>query len=126
MKYCSEICKKKDENYHSRYCEYAGVDPEDETDEPYVLKSDSVRGVCGLQNLGNTCFLNSALQCLSHSTPLTQYFLDKRFKPEINETNVLGTKGKLVKAYAKFIKNVWAGTSNTFSPTELKLAIARV
>jgi hypothetical protein len=34
-------------------------------------------GMTGLKNLGNTCYMNSILQCMSATTPLARYFLSK-------------------------------------------------
>ncbi|XP_044153805.1 ubiquitin carboxyl-terminal hydrolase 36 [Bufo gargarizans] len=46
--------------------------------EKLSLKWERVSRVgAGLQNLGNTCFLNSTVQCLTYTPPLANYLLSK-------------------------------------------------
>ncbi|KAF0687252.1 Aste57867_20981 [Aphanomyces stellatus] len=65
-------------------------------------------GAVGLLNLGNTCFLNCALQCLSATAIWRPYFLQKLFAKDINRHNKLGTKGKTVHAFAAILGSIWS------------------
>ncbi|CAF1298009.1 unnamed protein product [Adineta ricciae] len=67
------------------------------------------RGYCGLQNIGNTCYMSSALQCLSNVPDLTEYILKNGLASIINTTNDFGTQGKLAMAYNDLIKEMWSG-----------------
>lgn len=82
-------------------------------------------GLCGLSNMGNTCFMNSALQCLSNVPSLTNYILTDKFVDDINLNNALGMHGEIARTYGELIKVMWSGNNVSTLPREFKCAVSR-
>ncbi|XP_036852251.2 ubiquitin carboxyl-terminal hydrolase 11 isoform X8 [Manis javanica] len=99
--------------------------------QPQVMNSASEEdqefhgqpGICGLTNLGNTCFMNSALQCLSNVPQLTEYFLKNCYLEELNFCNPLGMKGEIAEAYADLVKQAWSGRHRSIVPNVFKTKV---
>jgi ubiquitin C-terminal hydrolase len=113
--YCSKKCSYDDFYIHIQSCE---------KEKLTIERSESSRfGLVGLTNLGNTCYMNTAIQCISNCWELTNYFLRNYYQSHINTVNPIGTKGILAKKYANLIKHLWYGMEVVYSPFDLKNAI---
>ena len=90
-----------------------------------TLLSTGTGGRCGLTNLGNTCYMNSALQCLSNTAPLRAKFLGNVAAREVNRTNKMGYKGESVDAFSSLLRLLWSGKHSTVAPRGFKAALDR-
>ncbi|ETO06801.1 ubiquitin specific peptidase 15 [Reticulomyxa filosa] len=87
-------------------------------------------GIIGLRNMGNTCYLNAALQCLSHTTPLTEYFLSKVFINELNKFKKFDDDPdywRVPLAVGALFNQMWSSQSfSTHMPRNVKTAVTLV
>ncbi|KAL8731721.1 MAG: hypothetical protein Q9181_004189 [Wetmoreana brouardii] len=79
----------------------------------------------GLVNFGVTCYMNATIQCLLATIPLSQFFLDNRWR-DFTQKNWKGSNGIMPEIYANLIRSLWKGDVQSVRPITLRRLCARL
>ncbi|XP_013859429.1 ubiquitin carboxyl-terminal hydrolase 2 [Austrofundulus limnaeus] len=87
-------------------------------------KNKSPQGLVGLKNLGNTCFMNSILQCLSNTSELRDYCLRNVHRIDLKTSCRNNTA--LMEEFAKLTQSLWMSVNKeAISPSDFRSQIQR-
>jgi ubiquitin C-terminal hydrolase len=67
----------------------------------------SLKGICGMMNMRNTCYVNSCIQVLRAVSEWSSYCVDKKHIPEIYEKNK-NNHTRILFAFHELLKSLWS------------------
>jgi len=66
-----------------------------------------IPGMLGIRNHGNTCFMNSVIQCLSNTEFFTEYFVTDEFRTTVLAAQKAGRACAITKQLSQLLSSLW-------------------
>ena len=88
-------------------------------------------GIIGIQNHGNTCFMNATIQCLANTEPLAQYLVTNRYQADIRRSVSRasslrpGARGELTESFATVVKALWTQHMSSDISSDFRSTVSR-
>ncbi|XP_063231097.1 ubiquitin carboxyl-terminal hydrolase 8 isoform X2 [Bacillus rossius redtenbacheri] len=82
------------------------------------------QGLTGLKNLGNSCYMNSIIQCISNTTSLAFYFVEGQHHNDMNKS--AKTCGRVVEEVAAVVRKLWSGQLRSIAAYDLKAVVGQL
>ncbi|WAQ96183.1 UBP31-like protein [Mya arenaria] len=83
------------------------------TQQALLPKWKTTPGAIGIFNHGNTCFMNTILQCLSNADVFSEYFVQRKYKDVFNNKGlkklVGNVKGEVSDQLGNLLESLWSG-----------------
>lgn len=83
------------------------------------------RGIVGLTNVENCCYMNCVIQVLAQIPAIRDYILTDTYIRELNPDNPLSKNGDFAKQFGNLIKHMWSEKWTDLTPETFKRYMAK-
>ena len=92
---------------------------------PLVLSTRSLpAGTIGLENLGNSCYMNAVLQVLAQTQDLVNYMMSERSTQEVSVNTRLEARGPVAEELTQLLRIIWSRRPHNVAPNRFRAAIS--
>lgn len=85
----------------------------------------SGKAITGLHNLGNTCFMNSVIQCLAYAPELAAYFCSEQYYNHVNFKSQYGSMGELAIEFGSLLEKLNSLKHRYIEPKSFREAVTK-